>query len=103
MSFIIIYVTHPDETSAIKIANQLINEKLIACSNTYPIKSSYWWQGEVQKDDEFVTILKTTDLLWNKVESRIIALHTYDVPCIIKMEVEANEAYEEWIRESVIS
>lgn len=102
MGFIIVYVTHPDQKTAEKISNTLVKEKLIACSNTFSIKSSYWWQSVMQHEDEIVTILKTKNKNWEKLKSRIAELHPYDVPCIMKIEVEANEGYEKWIRESTV-
>jgi len=101
MAFIIIYVTHSSEEAASKLSNQLLKEKIIACANTFPIKSAYWWQGNISQDEEWVSILKTTSSMWNIVKKRVEDLHPYEVPCVMKMEVEANSAYEEWIRTSV--
>ena len=101
MSFIIVYVTHPNEDSAKQLSDVLLSEKLIACSNTFPIQSSYWWQGQIQDDHEVVTLLKSTQDLWLKLQNRIIELHSYEVPCIIKIEAEANEEYEDWIKKGV--
>ena len=56
----------------------------------------------MQHEDEIVTILKTKNKNWEKLKSRIAELHPYDVPCIMKIEVEANEGYEKWIRESTV-
>lgn len=99
--FIIIYVTHPTEEHANKISSHLIEKKLVACSNTFPMKSSYWWQGNIENEEECVSILKTIQENFDKVKKEIEKIHDYEVPCIMKMEVEANESYEKWIRESV--
>ena len=99
MSFIIIYVTHENKQEAQKISDYLLNRKLIACSNLIPIEACYWWQGKIDSSNEIVSILKTRTEHWDKVKSEIEKIHPYDVPCIIKIEVEANKVYEEWIRE----
>ena len=101
MAFIIIYVTHASEEAATKLSNQLLKEKMIACANTFPMHSAYWWKDAITQDAEWVSILKTTTSRWNIVQKRVEDLHPYEVPCIMKIEVEANEAYEEWIREAV--
>jgi len=101
MSFIIIYITHHSEESAKDLCNQLLEKKLIACSNIFPMTSAYWWQGAIQHEAEQVSIVKTIPSLWEKVKTEVERLHTYEVPCIMKMEVEANAAYEEWIAEMV--
>lgn len=101
MGFCMVYVTHADQRSAWILINVLLEEKLIACSNIFPIQAAYWWQGEINSEDEVVSIMKTPLSHWEVVKSRIEELHPYDVPCIIKIEVEANAAYEEWIHNSV--
>ena len=101
--FLIIYITHSSEENAKVLTDSLLKEQLIACVNIFPIQSAYWWKNEIQNDDEFVSLVKTTPNLWERVKKRVEELHPYDVPAIIKMEVEANDAYEEWIKTSVIS
>jgi periplasmic divalent cation tolerance protein len=101
MSFITIYITNPSELAAEKIAEHLLHKKLIACVNIYPIKSMYWWKGELQKDTEWVALVKTTSALWETVRTEIEKEHSYEVPCIMKTEVEANVAYEDWVRVTV--
>jgi periplasmic divalent cation tolerance protein len=95
----IVYVTHPDMRCAKRISEELVSEKLAACSNILPIKSIYWWEGIIQSEGEVVSILKTIPENWEKLKTKIEAVHPYDVPCIIKIEVEANTAYETWVRE----
>jgi len=101
MGFIIIYITHKNEAAAKKVTDQLVNEKLVACGNLFPIQSAYWWQGAIQNENEWVSIVKTVPEHWEKVKSKIEEIHPYEVPCIMKLEAEANEKYETWIRESV--
>ncbi len=102
MSFIMVYTTHPNQPTANQIIETMTIEKLVACGNSFPITSAYWWKGIVEREGEWVAILKTIPENWESVQLRIQELHPYEVPCIIKMEVEANQAYENWIRESVV-
>ncbi|MFH1649521.1 MAG: divalent-cation tolerance protein CutA [Candidatus Woesearchaeota archaeon] len=98
MAFIIVYVTHPSKEHANKIIDHLLNKKLIACANSFPIESAYWWKGEIARENEIVTILKTTPNNWDAVKKEIESIHDYEVPCIIKLDVQANKAYEDWIQ-----
>ena len=100
MAFLMFYVTHPDEACARRIAESLLDEKLVACANIFPITSAYWWQESVQNDQEWVSILKTRPELEQALEQAVTALHPYEVPCILRFEVRANAAYEQWIRDS---
>ncbi len=98
MSFIIIYVTHESTEKAKTIASKLLEKKLIACANFFPISSAFWWKGKIENTNEIVSLLKTRKENWSKVKEEIEKLHPYETPCIMRIEVEANEKYEAWIR-----
>ncbi len=97
MGFIAIYVTHKDMNEAEKIAEHLIKKRFITCVNYFPIKSSYWWKGKIENSQEIVTMFKTKKENWEKVKSEIEGIHPYDIPCIMKFDVESNKDYESWI------
>jgi periplasmic divalent cation tolerance protein len=81
MPFLLFYTTHPDEVTARQISNTLVERRLAACANIFPISSAYWWQGAVQQKDEWVSVLKTRLELETTLEKAVQALHPYDVPC----------------------
>lgn len=97
MPILIFYVTHPDEATAKRISNQLLEKRLIACANIFPISSIYFWKGELQNDSEWVSIIKTRPELADQIEQELPKLHPYEVPCLIHFELEANPAYENWV------
>jgi|SRR3989344_2777013 len=99
MTFIILYVTHKNLENAQKIASHLLQKKLIACANFFPITSSYWWKGKIENSEEIVSLLKTRKENWEKVKSEIKKIHPYETPCIMKINAEANADYESWINE----
>lgn len=101
MSFILIYITHADENEAAKIANLLVEEKYVACANMFPITSAYWWNDAIENEKEWVSIVKTIPENWEAVKTKVAEIHPYEVPCIMKINVEANEKYEQWILNSV--
>ena len=80
-----------------KIVSHLLKKKLIACANFFPIQSQYWWKGRIVKSKEIVTLLKTKKQHWKKVESEIQRIHSYETPCIMKFDAEANLSYVRWI------
>lgn len=101
MQFIIVYITHGTEKAAKMISNFLLDKKLVACANIFPITSAYWWKAEIQNDKEWVSIVKTTMELWDELVKEVEEVHPYDVPCIMRIEATANEAYVNWIRKEV--
>ena len=98
MKFVIIYITHPNLKEAKKVAGALLRDKLIACVNYFPIESAYWWKGKVKHSKEIVSLVKTRKENWAKVKKVIEAIHPYETPCIMKLEVESNKSYAGWIR-----
>ncbi|MEK6891546.1 MAG: divalent-cation tolerance protein CutA [Nanoarchaeota archaeon] len=101
MSFIIVYITHKNQLEAEKICNYLLEKKLIACVNYFPIKSSYWWKGKIESSGEIVSIVKTKKSNWSKLKIEVNKIHPYETPCIMKLDVEANEEYEDWINKEI--
>ena len=101
MSHIFIYITCKDEQEAKNIAKHLLEKKLIACANFFPIKSMYWWHNKINEGDEFVLILKTKEELYEKVKEEVKKIHSFDVPCITKIPVSVNEEYSKWLNSSI--
>lgn len=97
MTFIVAYITHRNMSEAQRVCSYLLDNKIITSVNYFPIKSSFRLQGEIRNEDEIVSLVKTRKGNWNKLKKEVTRIHANDVPCIIKFEVEANKAYEEWI------
>lgn len=99
MSFSLLYVTHPSKPEAVRVTVALMNARLIACANYYPMDSVYWWEWRLTSATEIMTIYKTQTEYTHEVEAMITSLHKYETPCIIRLaEVTANASYEEWIQ-----
>lgn len=99
MTFYVVYVTTKNEEEARKIANHLLEKRLVACANFFPIKSLYWWKGKIEKDNEAAIIMKTREGNIKNIITETKKLHSYDVPCIEFLPIEAgNPDYLEWIR-----
>lgn len=100
---IVIYFSTRTEEEGKKISEKLIEEKLVACANYFPIKSIYWWKGEVQRGKEVAVLLKTEEKLFEKIVKRIKQLHSYEMPVIEKFDVKTYPEVEKWIKKSVKS
>lgn len=99
MKFISIYIAHKNKKDAKKVAEALLRDRLIACVNYFPIESSYWWKGEIATSKEIVTLVKTKKENWVKVKKAVEAIHPYETPCIMKLDVESNASYAKWIED----
>jgi periplasmic divalent cation tolerance protein len=100
---IFVYITCKNKKEAEKIGLVLIEEKLAACVNYFPIGSIYRWQEKIIKDKEFILIIKTRDENFEAVEKRIGELHSYKIPCIVALPVsKVAKNYFNWLGEQII-
>jgi periplasmic divalent cation tolerance protein len=99
----LIYITTRDEEEATAIGELIVKERLAACSNIIPdMKSIYWWEGSIEKDNEAILLLKTLEENVDKVISRVKEVHSYDNPCIIALPVLAtSDNYLKWLKEEI--
>jgi uncharacterized protein involved in tolerance to divalent cations len=100
--YIVVYVTVPGGGLGSEIAGHLVNEGIAACVNKFKIDSLYKWKGEICNDAEELLIIKTTSAMFDRLKERVLELHTYDVPEIIALPIEAgSESYLGWIDDCV--
>ncbi len=92
----LVYITCNDKKEAEKISLHLLRKRLIACANIFPIKSLYWWQGKIVNDDENVIIAKTNNKNFKQLAIEVKKMHSYEIPCILKINAFANKDYEAW-------
>lgn len=96
---IVVYFTAGTEEEAKRISEKLIEEKLVACANYFPVQSIYWWKGEVQRGKEVAVLLKTQKKNFEKIVKRIKKLHSYELPVIEKFDVKTYPEVEKWVKE----
>lgn len=101
MAIQLFYIPYPTEALASSEAKRLVELKLAACANIFPISSVYEWAGSMQQEGEYVVLLKTVPELSDELERAIMSSHPYEVPCIMRFTATANAAYEDWIRRNV--
>lgn len=103
MSVISVYAVFADADEAERIGRTVIEERLAGCINILaPVRSIYRWQGAIESADEVVGILKTAHDQADALITRIAALHSYEVPCIVTWPVDKLlVSYAEWVDASV--
>lgn len=103
MPAIIVFTTCPDDATAQRIADDVVDSGLAACVNCLGgIVSTYRWQGLRRSECEVLLVFKTTRERFDALRTRIAALHPYEVPEVIALDVVAGSAaYLDWIAASV--
>ncbi len=92
------------EEEAARIARRLLDRRLAACVHEVEIRSRYWWQGRQAEEPERLLLVKTRRELYAEVESAIVEGHSYDVPEVLCLPVEAgSRSYLDWMLDSTRS
>ena len=96
----IAWITCRDHAQAVLIGRTLVEEQLAACVNILDgMESIYSWQGTLETARECVLVAKTFSHLSERLTERVVALHSYDVPCVLFMPVTGgNPAYVDWMK-----
>ncbi|NET47836.1 MAG: divalent-cation tolerance protein CutA, partial [Merismopedia sp. SIO2A8] len=96
--------TASSQEEAGAIAHALVSRKLAACVSIMPIQSVYSWQGDIQTDQEWQLLIKTTLDCWQALETAINELHSYEVPELIALPiVQGSSAYLNWLGDMTVS
>ncbi len=95
----LLYATFASKEEAVSVAHKLLVEKLIACANILDGSTSiYKWENKVQQQKEAILFAKTTDKQAQKAIARTKELHSYDLPCVLILPVEAGlPAFMNWV------
>jgi len=103
MSVVSVYALFAGADEAERIGRAMVEERLAACVNVLgPVRSIYRWQGAIESADEVAAIFKTRHDRVDALITRIAAMHSYDVPCIVTWPVDKLlGAYADWVEDSV--
>lgn len=99
-----VFVTAGSEAEAKSIARALVQEKLAACVSLFPVSSIYMWQNALQEEGEWQLVIKTQAQRFNALAERVRSLHSYKVPELIALPIQAGSAdYLQWINATMQS
>ena len=88
-----VYTTFPSLVEAEAAAKAIVERRLAACANILPgMISHYSWEGQMQRGEEVVTILKTRASLAEAVRLVLREHHSYETPAIAVIALESIDA-----------
>ena len=96
---VFVYTTWPSAVEAERAGRALVERRLAACVNILPgMISIYRWEGQVERADEAVMIIKTRAALAAAVSEAVKELHPYKTPAILVMPLESvDSGYLGWL------
>ena len=101
-SLITVSIGFGNAAEAEAVAWELVERRLAACAQVWPMRSVYRRQGVVEEANEIMLLAKTTAAALPAVGALVLESHSYEVPEIVAQPIQwATEVYAQWIRESV--
>lgn len=96
---VFVYTTYPSIVEAERAGRAIVERRLAACVNILPgMVSFYRWQGQIDRGDEIVMIIKTRASLAEPVRAAVKDMHSYTTPAILVIPIETvDPAYHAWI------
>jgi len=99
-TYSVVLTTCPNESEANRIIKAILENKLAACIQTFPINSHYIWEDKVCNENEIALLIKCNNNHYNELEKTILANHSYEVPEIILLQIKNGfSKYLGWIDE----
>lgn len=97
--YCLVITTTDSLKEAEELSFRITEARLSACSQIEgPVTSVYWWQGELEKGEEWKCTFKTSLKKVEELECKLNEIHSYDTPEIIVVPISGgSEDYLAWM------
>jgi periplasmic divalent cation tolerance protein len=94
--------TFPDDETARRISQELIQGEFAACANVLPaVESIYRWKGNIENGTEALVFFKLSEDRRTAFQEKMRSLHPYEVPEIIFVPLAGGlPEYLRWVTEN---
>lgn len=99
--FMQVQTTTDSRAEAMDLARAAVQARLAACAQvTGPIASTYWWEGEIERAEEWLVMMKLPADRYADLAAMLAQRHSYDEPEIIATQIAVGSpGYLGWIRD----
>lgn len=96
-----VQTTTDSRAEAIELSRAAVESRLAACAQVAgPVASMYWWDGELERAEEWLVLLKLPADRYEELAAFITERHSYDEPEIVALPIVTGSAtYLGWMRE----
>jgi len=97
--FLQVQTTTDSRAEAVQLASAAVEARLAACAHVAgPVASMYWWEGAVERSEEWTLQLKLPAARYDALAAFIAARHSYDEPEIVATPIVAgSDGYLRWL------
>lgn len=98
--YCIVLTTFESKKQGQSVIDTVLQERLVACVQELDIQSHYVWKNELCNDNEILVLMKTTDELYEELKRRLLEIHPYETPEIVRVDIaDGSTGYLSWIKE----
>ena len=96
-----VQTTTDSRAEAVELGRGAVEARLAACAQVAgPVASSYWWEGDLERAEEWMLLLKLPPARYQELADFLTQRHSYDEPEIVATPIVAGSAaYLSWIEE----
>ncbi len=96
-----VQTTTDSRAEAVELGRAAVEARLAACAQVAgPVVSSYWWEGDLERAEEWMLLLKLPAARFAELADFLAQRHSYDEPEIVATPIVAGSAaYLSWIEE----
>jgi periplasmic divalent cation tolerance protein len=100
---VFIYTTCANPSEAKLLGKLIINQKMGACVDYWPIDSMYNWESKLKEVSQVMLMITTLENKIEEVNDLISKHHSYSTPLIAGVDIRRmNRAYKEWMTEKIV-
>jgi periplasmic divalent cation tolerance protein len=100
--YVVVNTTVEAPADAERLAEEVVAARLAACVQVGSVRSTYRWQGKVERADERLLSMKTTAALAARLVDFVRSRHPYEEPELVVLPiVGGSRSYLEWIGREV--
>jgi len=99
VEYVEVHSTTNTRDEADRICSAVVQARLAASAQVLaPIRSTYWWQGRIERTDEYLLSMKTTRDKFDQLGRMIRANHSYEIPEIVAVSIiDGSDDFLGWI------
>jgi periplasmic divalent cation tolerance protein len=102
--FVKLFLSCETRAEAEKIAQALLEQRLVACVRFAETDCSYWWKGEIVDAHETVMTMATVAENFATIETEVEKMHTYDTFVLQQLPIERlSKKAAAWLLEELSS
>lgn len=100
-SYLQVQTTTDSRAEAIELARVAVESRLAAYAQVAgPMSSTYWWNGEIERAEEWLVMLKLPADRYDELAELLTERHSYDEPEIVATPIiRGSASYLTWITE----